>query len=69
MIDIDLKNKTFIDIGYGQGLGLLNATSLGAKTMGVDINPKCYQVLEYNQAKYPELSNYKIPVIVGSIVL
>ncbi len=64
----DIKNKTFIDIGFGQGLNLLNASLLGADTLGCDINPKCKEVLEFNQKKYPNIGDKKIPVIVGSIL-
>jgi SAM-dependent methyltransferase len=65
--NIDLKNKTFLDIGFGQGLSLLIATERSAKTMGCDINPLCKEVLEHNKTKFntpPE----EIPVIVGSIL-
>jgi len=64
----DLRGKSFVDIGFGQGLGLLNATSLGAKTVGCDINPLCATVLARNQEKFPELKDVKIPVVVGSIL-
>lgn len=38
---IELHNKRFLDIGFGQGLTLLTAASMGAKATGCDINPKC----------------------------
>ncbi len=63
----ELNNETFLDIGFGQGLGLLNATLLGAKTVGCDINPKCGEVLQYNKNKYPDLADKQIPVVIGSI--
>jgi len=47
-----LANKSFIDIGFGQGLGLLTATTLNAQTVGCDINPKCGQVLEKNRQRF-----------------
>lgn len=64
----DIENKTFIDIGFGQGLSLLNATLLGAITLGCDINPTCKNVLETNKLKYQDLNNRDIPVVVGSIL-
>jgi 2-polyprenyl-6-hydroxyphenyl methylase/3-demethylubiquinone-9 3-methyltransferase len=64
----ELENKTFIDIGFGQGLSLLLATKLGATTIGVDINPKCKKVLEYNRNLFPEIKDTEIKVIVGSIL-
>jgi len=63
----NISGKTFLDIGFGQGLSLLNATTLGAKTVGCDINPKCKEVLELNKQKYPALKDTTIPVVVGSI--
>ena len=35
---IDLHNKTFIDIGYGQGLSLIIAAEMGAKVLGIDVD-------------------------------
>jgi len=33
---IELKNRNFIDIGFGQGLSLVSAAELGAKAVGID---------------------------------
>jgi len=65
---LNLKDKTFIDIGFGQGLGLLNATLLGAKTLGCDINPTCNEVLKTNKLKFAQLHNIEIPIVIGSIL-
>jgi SAM-dependent methyltransferase len=65
---IEIKDKLWLDIGFGQGLGLLNATLKGAKTFGNDINPKCAEVLTYNQQKFSGLQNINIPTVVGSIL-
>ena len=65
---IELKNKTFIDIGFGQGLGLLTSAKLGAEPVGVDINKKCEETLELNKVHFPELKEVNIPVIVGSVL-
>lgn len=35
---IDLQNKHFIDIGFGQGLSLIVASEMGASTLGIDID-------------------------------
>jgi len=64
---MDISEKTFLDIGFGQGLGLLNAGSLGARTFGCDINPKCAQVVGANLKHYPDLSQ-KPWILVGSIL-
>lgn len=67
--EIDLNGKSFLDIGFGQGLGLLNASTLGAKIVGNDINPKCAEVLKFNQQRFPNLKDQTFPVVVGSILL
>lgn len=67
--NIELKDKTFLDIGFGQGLSLLTATSLGAKTTGCDINPKCDVALKQNQSRFNNLEGKKIDIVVGSILL
>ncbi len=64
----DIKQKTFLDIGFGQGLTLLTATTLDANTVGCDINSKCKLVLESNKKYFKELITKEIPVIIGSIL-
>jgi 2-polyprenyl-6-hydroxyphenyl methylase/3-demethylubiquinone-9 3-methyltransferase len=63
------KERSFLDIGFGQGLTLLLAASDGAAVVGCDINPLCADVLKENKKRYfPELDGENIPVIVGSIL-
>jgi 2-polyprenyl-6-hydroxyphenyl methylase/3-demethylubiquinone-9 3-methyltransferase len=64
---VELSGKSFLDIGFGQGLSLLCAMNAGAKAVGCDINPKCAEVLETNRGRFPETTS-KIPVVVGSIL-
>jgi SAM-dependent methyltransferase len=69
LLDKDIKGKTFLDIGFGQGMSLLLATELKAITFGCDINPICKEVLEHNKTNYfNHLMNTEIPVVVGSIL-
>lgn len=64
--NIDLKGKSFLDIGFGQGLSILIATEKQANTVGCDINPICKEVLLFSKKKFN--SNLKeIPVAIGSI--
>ena len=63
-----IVRKSFLDIGFGQGLSLLSAASMGAVAVGCDLNPKCAQVLERNRGLFPELAAHAIPVVVGSIL-
>jgi 2-polyprenyl-6-hydroxyphenyl methylase/3-demethylubiquinone-9 3-methyltransferase len=63
---IDLKGRTFLDIGFGQGLGLLSAQDAGAIVFGNDINPKCRQALALS-ASVLKVS-LDVPVVIGSIL-
>jgi 2-polyprenyl-6-hydroxyphenyl methylase/3-demethylubiquinone-9 3-methyltransferase len=65
---IGLNNRTFLDIGFGQGLSLLSAASEGARVVGCDINPTCGEVLARNRAHFPELEGREIPIAIGSIL-
>lgn len=64
----NLDNTSFLDIGFGQGLGLLNAAKLGAAVVGNDINPKCRLALSKNQRFFNDINIETLPVIVGSIL-
>ncbi len=63
-----LKGKSFLDIGFGQGLSLLTAASLGAHAVGCDINPKCGEVIASNRRFYTNLEVTDIPLMIGSIL-
>ncbi len=64
----ELPGRSFVDIGFGQGLGLLSAAESGARVAGCDINPLCEQVLERNRAHFPGDARRPFPVVVGSIL-
>jgi len=40
-----LRGKTFLDIGFGQGLSLLAAAEFGAQVTGCDVSPRCSEAL------------------------
>jgi len=66
---IKIQDRSFVDIGFGQGLSLLIATSMGGRTVGCDINPLCATVLQENQVRaFPELNAQAIPIVIGSIL-
>lgn len=65
---IELENKTFLDIGFGQGLSLLIAKEKKALCVGNDINRKCWKVLESNRKHFPQIQSESIPVVIGSIL-
>jgi SAM-dependent methyltransferase len=68
MQDIPLLGKRFLDIGFGQGLGLLCAVEMGATGVGCDINPKCREALERSATLFPAVRPGEIPLVVGSIL-
>lgn len=65
---VDFANKNFLDIGFGQGLGLLMAQELGANCTGNDINPKCKEALLASAKKYNNSDIDKISIVIGSIL-
>jgi 2-polyprenyl-6-hydroxyphenyl methylase/3-demethylubiquinone-9 3-methyltransferase len=64
---IGLKDRTFLDIGFGQGLSLLLACRAGARVVGCDINSKCTEALAVTRTFFPDLTGV-IPTVVGSIL-
>ena len=65
---IEIKNKWFLDIGFGQGLSLLIASGMGARAVGCDINPKCLEALQANALHLPAVRPESVEVVVGSIL-
>jgi 2-polyprenyl-3-methyl-5-hydroxy-6-metoxy-1,4-benzoquinol methylase len=63
---IDLRDKPFIDIGYGQGLSLIIAAQMGAKVLGIDVDKDNIEALRRVQqvVGYPEV----IPTCCASIL-
>ena len=66
---VPLQTRSFLDIGFGQGLAMLSAASAGGYCMGIDINPRCLQVLENNRkAFFPHITAQQIACMQGSIL-
>jgi len=65
---IELKGKSFVDIGFGQGLTLLIAKQKGAFVVGCDINPACKEALKQSIKYFPQYQVSEIPLVIGSIV-
>lgn len=64
--DVPFKGKTFLDIGFGQGLALFYAAELGAKALGIDPDEKNLLAIEYTSSFF---QNVTIPnALVGSIL-
>ena len=51
---IDLKDKSFLDIGFGQGLTLNFAREAGANVHGIDVDPDNISALREVSKKFPE---------------
>jgi 2-polyprenyl-6-hydroxyphenyl methylase/3-demethylubiquinone-9 3-methyltransferase len=65
---VSLQGRDFLDIGFGQGLGLLCAARAGARIHGIDINPKCREVFVANSRHLEPESPPQAQVTVGSIL-
>jgi len=65
---IDLHGKSFLDIGFGQGLSLIVAIENGAKAVGNDVNAKCAEVLYFNALNFSEIRISDLPIVIGSIL-
>ena len=67
--EIPLKDRSFLEIGFGQGISLLSAASAGAICLGIDINPRCIQVLEQNWKNFfSNIASDRITTFQGSIL-
>jgi SAM-dependent methyltransferase len=65
-VEIDLKQKKFLDIGFGQGLTLFLAAKAGAIAEGFDADPDCLSALRMTAKHFPDQS---LPSVhVGSIL-
>ena len=65
---VPLRDASFLDVGFGQGLSLLSAARSGSRALGCDINPKCREALRVSAAWFPEVELSRIPIVTGSIL-
>lgn len=65
--DVPLHGRSFLEIGFGQGLSLLLAQSAGARVVGCDINPKCADALAITRQLMPDLTGTPTTVV-GSVL-
>lgn len=61
-----LVNKTFLDIGFGQGLACFFAQEAGADIYGCDINPLCKTALDETRRFFKGSRTF--PLVIGSIL-
>lgn len=63
------EDKSFLDVGFGQGFNLLSATVQGMDVVGCDINPKCAEALKINVEHFGlDGANEKVHIHIGSIL-
>lgn len=65
---VPLTGRSFLDIGFGQGLSLLCAYRAGAKIHGLDINPKCRDVFFANMTRLEPDTMIDAKIAVGSVL-
>jgi len=65
---IELKSRSFLDVGFGQGLTALCAADAGAAVCCLDVNPRCAEALELTSQFFPPEAKEKLNLIVGSIL-
>jgi len=65
---IELKARTFLDVGFGQGLTSLCASSAGAKVHCLDVNPGCAEALALTSRFFPTSASDKLTLITDSIL-
>jgi len=66
--EIDLNSKTFLDVGFGQGLISFTAARAGAKVYSLDISPRCLEALEVTAQFFDSSIREKLDITVGSIL-
>jgi 2-polyprenyl-3-methyl-5-hydroxy-6-metoxy-1,4-benzoquinol methylase len=64
---VPLTGRSFLEIGFGQGLSLLFAQQAGARVVGCDINPKCAEALAVTRKHFLP-TGAEPPLVVGSIL-
>jgi SAM-dependent methyltransferase len=65
---IELKSRSFLDVGFGQGLTALCAADAGAAVCCLDVNPRCAEALELTSQFFPPEAKEKLNLVVGSIL-
>jgi 2-polyprenyl-6-hydroxyphenyl methylase/3-demethylubiquinone-9 3-methyltransferase len=53
---ISLRGKSFLDIGFGQGLALMLAAEQGACAFGIDLDPQCERALRATAKFFPQMA-------------
>jgi SAM-dependent methyltransferase len=65
---IELRSRSFLDVGFGQGLIALCAADAGAAVYCLDVNPRCAEALELTSQYFLPEAKEKLTLISGSIL-
>ena len=65
---MEFSGKSFLDIGFGQGLSLLVAQEAGARAFGLEVNPKCIDAIEENTRFFSCCDWTNLEIVQGSIL-
>jgi 2-polyprenyl-3-methyl-5-hydroxy-6-metoxy-1,4-benzoquinol methylase len=68
MKDVPLRGRSFLDIGFGQGLTVCLAHRAGATCYALDIDPTCVEALKSTARFFHDIDADSIPIVVGSIL-
>lgn len=63
---VEMRGKSFLDIGFGQGLVLCLATEAGAIARGIDLDPECDRAVARTHALFPSIS--RPPTQIASVL-
>jgi 2-polyprenyl-6-hydroxyphenyl methylase/3-demethylubiquinone-9 3-methyltransferase len=64
--DIEQTDRTFLDIGFGQGLVAAMATEAGARVTAIDIDADCHKAYKITRQYFPGMCDPEI--LIGSIL-
>jgi len=65
---IELESRSFLDVGFGQGLAALCAADAGATVYCLDVNPRCAEALELTSQYFLPEAKEQLTLILGSIL-
>jgi 2-polyprenyl-6-hydroxyphenyl methylase/3-demethylubiquinone-9 3-methyltransferase len=64
----EIVGKSFLDIGFGQGLAAFIAAESGAQVRACDINQRCVDAANVTARLFPNVARSSINLTVGSIL-
>lgn len=68
MEEVPLMGRSFLDIGFGQGLALCLAQESEARVYGSELNHDCIEALRLTARFFSGIDIQSIPTVIGSIL-